>query len=101
MPRHFRAAIAERRPWVKLDSMNRARLGVLAVLLVASVVASSSGFARAQFFCRMSGQIGRACCCAKHTPKAKVGTVEVRSIDCCQVVVGKSAERAVTEPPAG
>jgi hypothetical protein len=70
-------------------------------LLVASLLAASTGFARAQFLCRMSGQIGRACCCSRHTERAPAGTAEVRQTDCCQTVIAKSADRVVAEPPPG
>lgn len=93
--------VAGARPCVKLYRMPRARARLFAVVLVASLFASATGFARVQFLCRMTGLVGSACCCAHHEDGAEPAGAGVRPSDCCEAVAGKSAERAVTEPPSG
>lgn len=81
--------------------MTRVRARLFGLVLVAAMLASSTGFARVQFLCRMSGLVGDPCCCARHEKKSDASVAELRETNCCQAIVGKSADRAAFEPPTG
>jgi hypothetical protein len=85
----------------------RARVRLLTLLVVASLLVSVSGFARVVYVCRMSGRVGAACCCAaqKHTPSKAPA---LRRADCCEAkaiaggerLASGTAELPAVAPPA-
>jgi hypothetical protein len=62
-----------------------ARARLLVLLVVASLLASVSGFARVLYVCRMSGRVAPSCCCA-HGMKAPSRHAALRRADCCEEI---------------
>lgn len=70
----------------------RARVRLLTLVVVASLLASVSGFARVVYVCRMSGHVATSRCCAaaKKTPSKAPA---LRRADCCEAKALAFGER--------
>ncbi len=56
----------------------------LALLALVAFVLPAVMASQALFFCRMSGQVMHACCCAGHEQARPAQGVQLESVDCCQ-----------------
>jgi hypothetical protein len=60
-----------------------ARARLMALVVVASLLASVSGLARVLYVCHMSGRVAPACCCGA-AKKAPSQHATLRRVDCCE-----------------
>jgi hypothetical protein len=76
----------------------RARVRLLTLVVVASLFASVSGFARVVYVCRMSGRVATSCCCAA-AKKVSSKSPALRRADCCEAQALVFGERLASGTP--
>ena len=59
-------------------------LRALAFLALVALVLPAVLASQALFFCRMSGQVMHACCCAGHEQARPAQSMQLKGADCCQ-----------------
>ena len=78
--------MGRRRTMLRCEPVRRPKqwIRLLALLALVAFVLPTVLASRALFFCRMSGQVMHACCCAGHEQGRPAMGMQLKGTDCCQ-----------------
>ena len=78
--------MGRRRTMLRCEPVRRPKqwIRLLALLALVAFVLPTVLASRALFFCRMSGQVMHACCCAGHEQARPPLGMQLKGTDCCQ-----------------